>query len=321
MVFVPDAVPHFVLVCREQTGWSVRDYSSGQPRLLPAAVLGRPIEDVVDGPRPDGFFAFRAPRVPASEHNFWKRLTQELGQRFLGALAPGADLPRGYPVLAEPDFDAAASPFDPLTIECIRQSPRSAEWITWNAIQLLRAAQPRAWWQRFSDEAARANPANQFQKDTPPQIGFWRSALHPDDRNAGSPTRVDLQFDGGNWLVFADAAVRDGPDRVVRLADCLLTAAQGRDCALWILARKRSISSEYVELVERYHASPEMFAAELPHHPADTLYRLAQRLVVLRWPDLLGDLVLRRDSDDPLTARVRKELKRRVQGAARAAGA
>jgi hypothetical protein len=70
MVFVPDAFPHFVLICLENIGWSVRDYSSGQARLMPPVALGRPIDQIIDGPREHGSFRVAAPRVPITDFHF-----------------------------------------------------------------------------------------------------------------------------------------------------------------------------------------------------------------------------------------------------------
>ena len=310
MIFVPDVAPHFVLVCLENFGWSVRDYSSGQVRLLPAVWLGKPVEQIVTKPKPEGCLAFAAPRVATANQSFWKRLTDELGQRFLGAPAAASVAEHLYPVLAAPEFSVATAHLTEFERENILRSPRSADWTTWNAMQLLMTTHPDSWWSAIVQAAALANPANQF--DGLPKAEFWKLA--------GPSSRVDLCFDGGDWLVFVESSRRTAHDprrnRVVQLADRLLTAASGRPCALWILARDLSPDRE---LVERYRSSPEMFAAELPSHPAETLYQLARRLTVLRWSDILGPLVERRASDDPVTARVRKELRRRIRGVAVAA--
>ena len=358
MIFVPDVVPHFLLVCDEKVGWSVRDYSSGQVRLLPARVLGRPIEQLVATPKGNGCLAFRAPRVSIYNYNFWKCLTDELGERFLGvppAKVTSEEEGHYYPVLSETAFQQATEYLTAFERERILRGTRAADWTTWNAMQLLIGARPNGWWSDLGREAAVLNPGNQFSYGVgQPAVEFWKE-VSPSDaydkwrrtqmRNpAGSerehmrvldkkpleaPTRVDLSFDGGSWLVFAESRVRQGlsmrttedrrRNRIIQLADCLVTAAQGRPCALWILARDRAPDREYVQLVERYRASPEMFAAELPYHPAEVLYKLAQRLTVLRWSDVLGSLIRRRAADDPIVARVRKELGRRIQG--NAAGA
>src|SRR5579863_9594305 len=117
MVFVPDAVPHFVLVCFENIGWKIRDYSSGEMRLMPAAALGRPIEHIVECPRTKGCFAIGAPQVSITNVRFWQRLTLELGKRFLGARAAS-----GYPVLAESDFNNATSHLKPFEVERLLRS-------------------------------------------------------------------------------------------------------------------------------------------------------------------------------------------------------
>jgi hypothetical protein len=358
MVFVPDAVPHFVLVCLENIGWSVRDYSSGYVRILPSKALGRPVEHIVTAARAHGCLAFGAPRVPVSDQSFWKRLTDELGKRFLGTSTSLADLPgHSYPVLAEAAFKEATAHLSEAERELILRSPRSADWTTWNAMQLLMSR--GQWWDDVSREAARANAANLFPYDGTPRVGFWK-ALTPSEgydawrrqhmRNAPrsarerwraadsklleDPSRVDLCLEGGNWMVLAESRIRQDMEqgtpndprrnRIIQLADCLLTAAKGRPCALWLFARDASANRPYVQLVERYRCSPEMFAAELPYHPADELYGLAQRLTVVRWADLLGPLLARRASDNAITARVRKELRRRIvagEAAARAIGA
>lgn len=357
MVFVPDAVPHFVLVCLENIGWSVRDYSSGELRLMPTIALGRPIEQIVESPAAKGSFAFRAPRVPVSDLHFWKRLTDELGKRFLGVRAvPNAAPGHGYPVLAESDFKAATSHLTTVEIARLIESPRSSDWTAWNAIQLLTVSRPRDWWSEIARAAARVNPANQFAGESTPETGFWKLSepseeydqwrrIHMrqasrngrdhlraiDTKPLEAPARVDLRFDGGDWLVFAESRIRQDcnshtqhdprRNRLIQLADCLVRAAKGRECALWIFARDRSPDREYVQLVERYRSSPEMFAAELPYHPAETLYKLARRLTVLEWSEVLGDLVVRRPADDQVMTRVRKELRRRIEGGTMAAGA
>jgi hypothetical protein len=161
------------------------------------------------------------------------------------------------------------------------------------------------------------------------------SARAMDPKPLEEPARVDLCFDGGGRMVFAESRLRQDlshatpwdprRNRIIQLADCLMTAAKGQPCALWLFARDRSPYREYVQLVERYRSSPEMFAAELPYHPAEALYALARRLTVVRWSDVVGPLLARRASDDAVTARVRKELGRRIQaeqgGSAMAAGA
>src|SRR5882724_9048369 len=127
MVFVPDAAPHFVLVCLENIGWSVRDYSSGHVRLLPTIALGRPIDQIVNQARAFGCLAFGAPRVPVSDQNFWKRLTDELGKRFLGASTSITDLPgHCYPIVAESAFKVATEHLNDVEREQILRSPRSA---------------------------------------------------------------------------------------------------------------------------------------------------------------------------------------------------
>jgi hypothetical protein len=136
------------------------------------------------------------------------------------------------------------------------------------------------------------------------------------------PARIDLRFESDHFLIFAETRVRQAlsepsqhdprRSRIIRLADCLLTAAAGRSCALWLFAGDCSSDRDYVQLVKRYRSSPQMFAAELPYHPAETLYELAGRLTVVGWADLAGTSLLRRVSDDPVTERVRKELRRRV---------
>ena len=346
MVFVPDAVPNFVLVCHEDSGWSVRDYSTGELRLLPAIALGRPIEELVEGARAKGCFAFGAPRVAVAELNFWKCLTDELGKRFLGAPPAVRDGPgNGYPVLAEQEFKAATRHLTSLEVERLVRSPRASDWTTWNAIHLLIAAHAQAWWNEVAVAAARINPANHFflGGGSPPETGFWktappseaydkwlrrtireRSGRFMSEAPLEPPSRVDVGFDGGRWMVFAESRIRQpiGPgtyldprrNRIVQLADCLVTAAKGRPCALWIFASDRLPGLEHMELVERYRSSPEMFAAELPYHPAEVLYALAERLTVLQWSDVIGPLTMRKASDDPVMARVRKELRRRIQG-------
>ena len=357
MIFVPDAVPHFLLVCDEQAGWSVRDYSSGQVRLLPARALGRPIDEIVAAPKHVGCLAFQAPRVSISNQNFWKTLTDELGQRFLASKTSRliAVSSGGYPVVAEAEFLRATAHLTAFERERILRSPRSQEWTVWNAMQLLMEARPAGWWNDVGREAAVLNPGNQFSYGVgPPGVEFWKPvgassaydqwrrvqmAQSPrngrekvramDSKPLELPTRVDMAFDGGSWLVFAESGVRMGMrtaedprrNRLVQLADCLMTEAKGRPCALWVLGRDRSPEREYVQLVERYRSSPEMFAAELPYHPAEALYKLAQRLTVLRWSDVVGGLVARQVSDDPVMARVRKELGRRIQGVAMGAAA
>ena len=365
MIFVPDVVPHFLLVCSENTGWSVRDYSSGQLRHLPARFLGRPIEQILTAPKSADCLAFRAPRVPVSDHNFWKRLTDELGKRFLGAPLHKAIPPdrHHYPVVAETEFRAASAHLAPFERDRIQHSTRSSHWTTWNAMQILISAHPHGWWTNLGREASSLNPCNQFCYAVgTPAVEFWKEVAPSDALSSGydqwrrnhmrqaprngrerlraldlkplePPTRVDLCFDGGGWLVFAESTIRhdasmgtpEDPrrNRLIQLADCLVTAAKGRPCALWILARDRSPDHEFVQMMERYRSSPEMFAAELPYHPAEILYKLAQRLTVLRWSDVMGPILDRRGSDDPVTACVRKELRRRIQGAgaARAAGA
>jgi hypothetical protein len=357
MIFVPDAAPHFVLVCLENFGWSVRDYSSGEIRLIPAIALGQPIDRLVEGPRAKGCLAFEAPRVPVSDLHFWKRLTEELGKRFLGVRATIQDtLGHGYPVLAESAFNKATSHLTPIEVESLLRSPRSSDWTTWNAIQLLLVEHPRDWWSEIIREAIRVNPANEFPGEAAPEIGFWkvvqpceaydpwrRTQMRQGPQNGREhiraldveplepAARVDLRFDNKDWVIFAESRInhdlnhraQNDPrrNRIIQLADCLLTTAKGRPCALWILARDRSPDREYVQLVERYRSSPEMFAAELPYHPAEVLYRLAQRLTVLQWADLVGGVAARNASDDAATTRVRKELRRRIKGAALAVGA
>jgi hypothetical protein len=359
MVFVPDAVPHFLLACLEDIGWTIRDYSSGQPRLMPISTLGVPIDQLVQGPRAKGCFAFGAPRVPISDANFWKCLTDELGKRFPGARTVVESSSYGYPLLAESDFKAVTERWDPAVVESLRCSPRSSEWTTWNAIHLLLAAHRReGWWHEITKAATRINPANYFScvaSSVSPQVGFWKSLepseeydqwrraqlrqtgrkrdrVRADDRTAlEPPARVDLIFEGADWIVFAESRIRPGltagaqhdprRNRIVQLADCLVRAAKGRRCALWIFARDRTTAREYMELVERYRSSPEMFAAELPYHPAETLYALAERLTVMQWSNVVGSLTLRKSIDDPVTARVRKELGRRIHVAPMAAAA
>jgi len=347
MVFVPDAAPHFVLVCLENLGWSVRDYSSGHARLLPTIALGRPIDQIVSESRTHGCLAFGAPRVPVSDQNFWKRLTDELGKRFLGASTSIADLPgHSYPILSEAAFKDATEHLIAGERERILRSPRSVDWTTWNAMQVLVAAHPYRWWTEIAREAARSNPSNQLT-DSVPDIGFWnfmppsdsydqwkRHQFHAaknrrarergaDPKPLEEPTRVDLCFDSGSWLVFGESKIRQDMglgtpcdarrNRIIQLADCLVTEAKGRPCALWFFVRGRAADTECVQLVERYRSSPEMFAAELPYHSAEALYGLAQRLTIVRWANLVGPLLARRSDDDPLTARVRKELRRRIQ--------
>ena len=354
MIFVPDVVPHFLLVCDERVGWSVRDYSSGLPRLLPARALGRPVEQIVASPKGLGCLAFRAPRVQTSNHNFWKCLTDELGERFLGA--PSAKPARGhhYPILAEAEFTQATPHLTEFERERILFSPRSVDWTTWNAMHLLTSGRQHGWWSDLVREAAMLNPGNQFCYGAgPPRVKFWKPVTASnaydqwrrghmsgaprngrelsraaDPKPLEAPAQVDLCFDGGGWLVYAETgrqrvSMRTPEDprrnRLIQLADCLVTEAKGRPCALWIVARDRSPDRADVQLVERYRSSPEMFAAELPYHPAEALYKLAQRLTVLRWSDVLGPLVQRKASDHPVLARVRKELGRRIQGRAVAA--
>ncbi len=360
MVFVPEVIPHFVLVCLENIGWSVRDYSSGQVRLLSTQALGRPIEQLVAGPAGNGCLAFKAPRVSIFNQNFWKCLTDELGERFLGVAPAKLEEAAGhlYPVIDEPEFEKATPHLTAFERVQILRSARSPDWTTWNAMQLLMTARPVGWWNDLGRQAAYMNPANRFADCVAaPTVEFWKSVIPSeaydkwlrsqmshgprnirkklwgmDLKPLESPTRVDLCFDGGDWMVFAESRIRRNSsmrtpldsrrNRLIQLADCLVTAAKGRPCALWILARDVSPDRDYVELVERYRASPEMFAAELPYHPAETLYQLAQRLTVLRWSDVAGSLVGRKNVDDPVVAGVRKELFRRVHGAAAmAAGA
>ena len=355
MIFVPDVVPHFLLVCDETAGWAVRDYSSGQVRLLPARALGRPIDQIVGGPKSAGCLAFRAPRVAVSNQLFWKKLTDELGERFLARRASKALAAECYPVLAEPDFLEATAHLTAFERERILRSPRSTEWTVWNAMQLLVAARPQGWWNDLTREAAIVNPGNQFSYGVgQPGVEFWRPVnpssgydqwrrvqMNQNPRNGREqmramdvkplegPTRVDLCVDGGSWLVFAESGMRmsmrtpEDPrrNRLVQLADCLVTEAKGRPCALWVMGRDRSADREYVQLVERYRSSPEMFAAELPYHPAELLYKLAQRLTVLRWSDVLGALVERQRTDEAIMVRVRKELGRRIQVGAHGAAA
>ena len=337
----------------------MRDYSSGQVRLLPATALGRPIEQLVAAPKGVGCLAFRAPRVPISNQNFWKCLTDELGEQVLGAPPVTVAAPEGhyYPMLAEPAFIEATAHLTTFERERIWRSPRTSDWTTWNAMQLLMADRQQDGWCDLGREAAIVNPMNQFAYSVaPPAVEFWKLVSPSDEydqwrrghmnhapRNGRerlrvmdlkpleAPTRVDLCFDGGEWVVFAESRVRQGfsmrtqedprRNRLIQLADCLVKHAKGRPCALWILARDRSPDREYVQLVERYRSSPEMFAAELPYHPAEALYNLALRLTVLRWSDVLGPLVARQGSDEPVMARLRKELGRRIQGSATAVGA
>jgi hypothetical protein len=296
--------------------------------------------------------------------NFWKRLTDELGARFLGARPTVSDTPgHGYPVLAEAEFKAATGHWTPIEVERLMCSPRASDWTAWNAIQLLKSAHPDGWWNDLSGAAARINPSNYFSTEgifpleRAPEAGFWktvppsdgydqwrRAQMRQTPRNGRDlalaadsscplepPSRVDLSFSASHWLVFAESRCRQDfgagtshdprRNRIVQLADCLVTAAQGRRCALWIFASDRSPDREYMQLVDRYRSSPQMFAAELPYHPAETLYALAERLTVIDWWKVVGPLTARRASDDPVTARVRKEMRRRIQGAPMAAAA
>ena len=352
MIFVPDVAPHFLLACHEHAGWSVRDYSSGQLRLLPTMTLGRPIEQIVASPKRVGCLAFKAPRVPIANQHFWKCLTEELGERFLAVKTRGQKSFEecGYGVLAQADFTQATAHLTEFERERILRSPRSSEWTTWNGMRLLIDTRPLGWWNDLGREASVVNPCNQFSYSVgQPAVEFWKPVsaspayeqwrrgymIHAprcererfrslDPKPLEAPTRVDLAFDGGSWLVFAESGLRPGismrtpedtrRNRLIQLADCLVTEAKGRPCALWILGRDRSQDREYVQLVERYRSSPEMFAAELPYHPAETLYKVAQRLTVIRWSDVVGPLVARQCKDDELMMRVRKELGRRIQG-------
>ena len=353
MIFVPDVVPNFLLACHENAGWSVRDYSSGQVRLLPALTLGWPIEQIVASPKQFGCLAFKAPRVPISNQHFWKCLTEELGDRFLaGKTPPGPKSLEGYGygVLADADFTRATAHLTAFERDRVLRSPRSSEWTTWNGMRLLMDTRPLGWWSDLGREASIANSCNQFSYGIgQPSVEFWKlvnaSAAYDhwrrghmihaprcererfrslDPKPLEAPTRVDLAFDGSGWLVFAESGLRQSismrtpedsrRNRLIQLADCLVTEAKGRPCALWILGRAWPEDGEYVQLVERYRSSPEMFAAELPYHPAETLYKVAQRLTVIRWTDVVGPLVTRQCNDDELVMRVRKELGRRIQG-------
>ena len=329
MIFLPDLAPHFVLAIQDVFGWSIRDYSSGRAELRFARDIGSPIEDLIEAARVGKGLVFDAPSVSLSNQAFWKRLTDELGMRLLARPEREAEL---HPTLAEGELLRLAASVSPSDAQRLLAGPSSADWITWNAMHLLtKEWTDGSWWSRIADRVAAENALHiPFPLQPVPRTLFWHTA-EPSDRYepAEEPARIDLTFDSPACLIYVESKIKqdialgmpgdERRNRLVRLADCLLTEARERTCALWVFARDTDDRRQYVQLVNLYRESPEMFAAELPHHPAEPLYALARRLTVVRWSDVLGPALQRRSEDDHVIASVRSALRRRLQGSAAAA--
>jgi hypothetical protein len=331
MLFLPELAPHFVLVVQDVFGWSIRDYSSGRVVLRFGSDLGRPIEDLLQSARDRGGVVVDAPSVSLHNQRFWKRLTDELGARLLRT-QPSTQ--SEFRSLGEGELLRRAASSPPVEASRLLAGPSSADWVTWNALHLLVREWPDgAWWKRLTAQVASSNPVcNSLPLGTVPEISFWRTTgPSAGFKQREEPARVDLTFGSPSYLIYIESKIKqDIPlsmpgnkrrNRLVRLADCLLEEAGERPCALWIFARDVDDRRQYVQLTNLYRASPEMFAAELKHHPAEALYNLAGRLTVVRWRDLLGPALQRRAGDDAVVAQVRSALRRRLQAAAAVAAA
>lgn len=272
-------------------------------------------------------------------------------QQSLPAL-PGAAPPRittgRYPILNEGAFQRLGKAAKTADVHRMLESAQSEDWVTWNIFQLLFEYEPE-WWAHLSKLAAAANPSVDWPAvSAVPGVDFWRNVGTPKsyealsrERMAGSSdalvaarsreplpvegnSEIDVVFEAPSFLVYAEAKLASDismrttydPDRnqIVRNIDCLLEAANGRDCLFCMLVRDISPARAYTQLIGEYRQNPSALCRALSHRDADSARKVASRLALITWRDLAANICTPLEGDEEQVVCVKRELWRRIGG-------
>jgi hypothetical protein len=364
MVLVPEINPRSFLFFFEKgaTGfsYSLRDYS------IPNHVTERRARDfgwTADEVRRKATHILDAPYMDVNLLGEWHSYTCALNASHgirpsdSAILAPSAlgiqgnnraALPSAFTLLNPDVFAALPKSAKRGDLRRMLQSPRSEDWVTWNALNLVLSCRPNTWWSQLLEQIMHANPNLQLPAPTTvPRVRFWQTVASPKEYEALSRERmrgstdlmisarsratepvegdseIDLIIESPVFLIYieakldSDISMRTTHDparnQIIRNIDCLLKSARGRIPLFWMFVRDASPGRAYTQLMRKYREDPKVLSRALPHRDPLLLEKVAQSLTIVTWREITEGICEQCVNDDERLLSIKRELRRRIQ--------
>lgn len=361
MLLVPKINPDTFLFFFEKgdggRAYSLRDYS--QPGTVVERFAGE-FKWTADEIRGMATRTFDAPQHIVTDLPFWHKFTKDLNDEHgLRGTTTVFKNPAGpleirdrrideYVLLDEEDFLRLPKAKKTKDVFRMRYSAQSEDWVSWNALRLLQAANPDKWWGKICLLASQKNPHLSFPTSRrQPELTFWRttcapaayetnsrqrmcSSSNPDwVARAGDPkpvegnSEIDIVFESAELIIYVEAKLGSDismsttydPTRnqIIRNIDCLLEVQRGRTAYFWMFVRDDHQSLAYTTLMEYYKRNPDLLHEQLPHRTLSELHTIASGLTTLKWGDIVSELLHVMPADTRLMQSVKRELAARIR--------